>query len=85
VCLLCSGVLPWASPADHGQKRDTELRRPDPVCLLLFSKIFLDSIRKKFFTGRVSGRWTRLPREADTAPSLSEFKECLGDALSHMI
>ncbi|KAK4816066.1 hypothetical protein QYF61_011074 [Mycteria americana] len=32
-------------------------------------------IRKRFFTERVVGHWSRLPREAVTAPSLSEFKE----------
>ena len=42
-------------------------------------------IRKRFFTERVVGPWNRLPREVVTAPSLSEFKECLDDALSHMI
>ncbi|KAK4812728.1 hypothetical protein QYF61_015047 [Mycteria americana] len=42
-------------------------------------------IRKRFFTERVVGHWNRLPREAVTAPSLSEFKECLDDALSHMV
>ncbi|KAK4806954.1 hypothetical protein QYF61_027343, partial [Mycteria americana] len=31
------------------------------------------------------GHWNRLPREVVTAPSLSEFKECLDDALSHMV
>ena len=39
-------------------------------------------IRKRFFTERMVGHWNRLPREA---PSLSEFKEHLDDALSHMI
>ena len=42
-------------------------------------------IRKRFFTERVVGHWNRLPREVVTAPSLSEFKECLDDALSHMV
>ena len=42
-------------------------------------------IRKRFFTGRVVGHWNRLPREVVTAPSLSEFKEHLDDALSHMV
>ena len=42
-------------------------------------------IRKRFFTERVVGHWNRLPREVVRAPSLSEFKEHLDDALSHMI
>ncbi|KFW11355.1 hypothetical protein N327_12217, partial [Fulmarus glacialis] len=42
-------------------------------------------IRKRFFTKRVVSHWNRLPREAVTAPSLSEFKERLDDALSHMV
>ena len=42
-------------------------------------------IRKRFFTARVVSHWTRLPREAVTAPSLSEFKEHLDNALSHVI
>ncbi|KAK4828996.1 hypothetical protein QYF61_001752 [Mycteria americana] len=40
--------------------------------------------RKRFFTERVVSHWNRLPKEPVTAPSLSEFKECLDDALSHM-
>ncbi|KAK4823970.1 hypothetical protein QYF61_008356 [Mycteria americana] len=40
-------------------------------------------IRKRSFTGRVVGHWNRFPREVVTAPSLSEFKEHLDDALSH--
>jgi len=47
-------------------------------------KFSLD-IRKRFFTERVVSHWNRLPREMLTAPSLSEFKECLNDALSHMV
>jgi len=42
-------------------------------------------IRKKFFTKRVVGCWNRLPREAIMTPSLSEFKECLDDALNHLV
>ncbi|KFQ00499.1 hypothetical protein N330_08865, partial [Leptosomus discolor] len=42
-------------------------------------------IRKRFFTERVVGHWNRLPREAVRAPSLSEFKERLDDALSYII
>ena len=41
--------------------------------------------RKRFFTERVVGHWNRLPREVVEAPSLSESKECLDDALSHVI
>ena len=42
-------------------------------------------IRNRFFAGRVVGPWNRLPREVVTAPSLSEFKEHLDNALSHMV
>ncbi|GAB0206195.1 mitochondrial enolase superfamily member 1 [Grus japonensis] len=42
-------------------------------------------IRKRFFTERVVGQWNRLPREVVTAPSLTEFKERLDNALSHML
>ncbi|KAK4810720.1 hypothetical protein QYF61_007694 [Mycteria americana] len=42
-------------------------------------------IKKRFFTERVVGHWNRLPREVVTAPSLSEFKEHLDDALNHMV
>ncbi|KAK4824390.1 LOW QUALITY PROTEIN: hypothetical protein QYF61_014050 [Mycteria americana] len=42
-------------------------------------------IRKRFFTEWVVGHWNRLHREMMTAPGLSEFKECLDDALSHMV
>ena len=42
-------------------------------------------IRKRFVTERVAGHWNRLPREAVMAPSLSEFKEHLHNALSHMV
>ncbi|GAB0207904.1 mitochondrial enolase superfamily member 1 [Grus japonensis] len=42
-------------------------------------------IRKRFFTERVVGHWNRLPREAVTAPSLTEFKKHLDNALSHML
>jgi len=42
-------------------------------------------IRKRFFTERVIGHWNRLLRELVTAPSLSEFKEHLDNALSHTV
>ncbi|GAB0188349.1 mitochondrial enolase superfamily member 1 [Grus japonensis] len=42
-------------------------------------------IRKRFFTERVVGHWNRLPREVVTAPSLTEFKKHLDNALSHML
>jgi len=40
---------------------------------------------KRFFTERVVSNWNRVPREVVTAPSLSEFKEQLDNALSHMV
>ena len=42
-------------------------------------------IRKRFFTERVVSHWNRLPMEAVRAPSLSEFKKCLDNTLSHMV
>ncbi|KAK4823017.1 hypothetical protein QYF61_024819, partial [Mycteria americana] len=45
---------------------------------------FRSDIRKRFFIGRVISHWNRPPREVVRAPSLSEFKEHLDDALSHM-
>lgn len=47
-------------------------------------KFRLDT-RKTFFTDRVVSHWSRLPREAVTTPNLSEFKEYLNDAFSHMV
>ncbi|GAB0204328.1 mitochondrial enolase superfamily member 1 [Grus japonensis] len=43
------------------------------------------AIRKRFFTKRVVGHWNRLPREVVTAPSLTEFKKHLDNALGHML
>ncbi|GAB0190604.1 hypothetical protein GRJ2_001525700 [Grus japonensis] len=42
-------------------------------------------IRKRFFTERVVRHWNRFPREVVTAPSLTEFKKHLDNALSHML
>jgi len=42
-------------------------------------------IRKRFLTKRVVGPWNRLPGEVVTAPSLSGFKLCLDNPLSHMV
>ena len=42
-------------------------------------------IRKRFFTARVVGHWSRLPRGVVTAPSLLEFKEHLDNALNHTV
>ena len=42
-------------------------------------------IRKRFFTERVVGHWNRLPRGVVMAPTLSEFKEHLDNALSHIV
>ncbi|KAK4825786.1 hypothetical protein QYF61_002370 [Mycteria americana] len=41
-------------------------------------------IRKRFFTERAVGHCNRLPGEVVTAPALSEFKEHVDNALSHM-
>ena len=42
-------------------------------------------VGKRFLMERVIGHWNRLPRAVVTIPSLSEFKERLDDALSHMV
>ena len=42
-------------------------------------------IRERLFTERVVSAWNRLPREVVTAPSLSEFKERLDNALVHTV
>ena len=42
-------------------------------------------IRKRLFMERVVSHWNRLPREVVMAPNLLEFKECLDNALSHMV
>lgn len=39
---------------------------------------------KRFFTNRVVSHWKRVPREVVTAPRLSELKEPLDKALSHI-
>ena len=51
----------------------------------LHQRKFRLDIRKSFFTERVVGHWNRLPREVFAAPSQSEFKECMDDALSHKV
>jgi len=40
----------------------------------LHQKFRLD-LRKRYFTERVAGHCSRLPRQVVTAPSLSEFKK----------
>ncbi|KFV45933.1 hypothetical protein N341_01271, partial [Tyto alba] len=42
-------------------------------------------IRKKFFTVRAVGHWSRLPREAVAAHSLEMFKARLDGALSNLV
>lgn len=40
---------------------------------------------KSLFTERVDSHWNNLPKEVVRSPSPSEFKECLDEALSHMV
>lgn len=42
-------------------------------------------IRKKLLTERVVKPWNKLPREVVVAPSQSEFKKCLDNALGYLI
>lgn len=42
-------------------------------------------IRKRFFTERVVEHWNRLAWAVVTAPSLSEFRKCLDNALRHRV
>ncbi|KFQ68548.1 hypothetical protein N335_01590, partial [Phaethon lepturus] len=53
--------------------------------LKLHQGIFRLDIRKRFFTERVVSHWNRVHKEAVTAPTMSEFKERLDDALSQMV
>ena len=46
---------------------------------------FSMDMRKRLFTEGVVSHWKRLPREVVVASSLSEFKEHLDDALSHLV
>uniref|UniRef100_A0A663LK86 Uncharacterized protein n=1 Tax=Athene cunicularia TaxID=194338 RepID=A0A663LK86_ATHCN len=48
----------------------------------VFSKMYFSKI---FFTERVVSHWAMLPKEVVTAPSLSELRKHLNDAISHMI
>lgn len=41
--------------------------------------------RMRFLTQRVFRHWNRLPREVDTALSLTEFKKRFDSALRHMV
>uniref|UniRef100_A0A8B9I3M3 Reverse transcriptase domain-containing protein n=1 Tax=Anser brachyrhynchus TaxID=132585 RepID=A0A8B9I3M3_9AVES len=70
-----AGDLFTVNTSDRTRGNDVKLRR---------GKFRLD-IRKRFFTERVVAHWNRLPRDAVTAPSLSEFKKRLDCALSHMV
>ena len=51
----------------------------------LSQRKFRLDMRKRLFTKRVVSHWNRLPREVVTTPSLSEFKEHMDDALSHIV
>lgn len=42
-------------------------------------------LRKRFFTERVAGNWNSVSRKEVMKPSLSEFKEHLDKAFSHMV
>ena len=42
-------------------------------------------MRKKCFTERVVGHWTRLPREVVASPSLEGFKNHVDVALQDMV
>ncbi|RMC09754.1 hypothetical protein DUI87_13546 [Hirundo rustica rustica] len=53
--------------------------------LKLYHGRFRLDIRKRFFTQRVVGHWNGLPREVVTAPSLTDLKKCLDDALRHRL
>jgi len=68
-----TGRKPGESPSDHILQTRAEL-----------SHTHLD-IRERFFTERGVGHRNRLPRAAVMAASLSEFKERLDDALSHIV
>jgi len=51
----------------------------------LCQRKFRLDVRKRLFSERVLGHWNKFPREAVMAPSLSEFKELLDDALSQIV
>ena len=59
----------------------TSIRTQGNGMKLHHGKFRLD-IRKRFFTERVIGHRNRLPKEVVAAPSLSELKEHLDNALS---
>ncbi|KAJ7419239.1 hypothetical protein WISP_55123 [Willisornis vidua] len=46
---------------------------------------FILDIGKRFITQRMVSHWKRLYREVDLPPNLSEFKECVDNAFSHMV
>ncbi|XP_053852363.1 uncharacterized protein LOC128817666 isoform X2 [Vidua macroura] len=52
--------------------------------LELYQGRFRLDIGIKFFPQRVVGHWNRLPREVVTAPSPTQFKKLLDNALRHM-
>lgn len=46
--------------------------------------MFRLNIKESFFTEKMDGCWSRVPREVVVAPSLTEFKWCL-DELSYIL
>ncbi|KAK4830789.1 hypothetical protein QYF61_013622, partial [Mycteria americana] len=90
-CAGCGQRAHGTSPlqAGHRKRRGKESENTGNRTRLNGMKLhqgkFRLGIRKRFFAERVVGHWNRLPREVVTAPSLSELKGRLDDALSDML